>query len=117
MEEHNPPQALDFPQQRAAAGGVKEDKASSNDDTSAVVDRAEDPTTQLQEEDIKMEADLTQGAEDEPFTSLFVNIQGDYAVSEENQYKVKQILQREEVKKAIEYGMNFGKELNKIAQS
>jgi preprotein translocase subunit SecD len=95
-------EAVDSTEQAAKAPADGE-----NTDTSSVADRTEDPTTQLQEEDINMEGDLTKGSEEEPFTSLFVNIQGDYAVSEDNQYKVKQILQREEIQKAIPPDLKF----------
>jgi len=67
----------------------------------------ESPLTQLQQEELVPEADLTRGVEEEPFLSYFVNYQGSYAVSADNQNAVKRIIDDPEIADLIPPDLRF----------
>jgi len=70
-------------------------------------DAGESPLTQLQQEELVPEADLSRATEEEPFLSYFVNFQGSYAVSEDDLVAVKRILEDPEVQRLIPPDLRF----------
>ena len=76
-------------------------------ETATTDDAGESPLTQLQQEELSPEADLTRATEEEPFLSYFVNFQGSYAVAEDNINQIKEILADPGVIKLIPPDLRF----------